>query len=417
MTTAASLEASPTTPPTAEALPTTPIPTLQPPVPTTEIPCGVILPILSNSQVPAGAESEAQFEEIEIPDSVPEAARPALQRLLDSPEAVGLAAYRIGWEGVGLYHNADVPAPLASVVKILDLIAYAEAANAGRFNPATWIPLAEMERYYLPGTDLGAHRDALADLDERNLVAFESPATPLEEIPWLMMRFSSNAATDYLHMAVGQEVIEETAVALGLSSQTAPCPFIGQFLAMSNHSRSGSDYQVIEEFVADPAAYGQEVIRLTHLFAEDETFRKDELNLRDRQPSFPVQTYFVENLNAQASPNDYANLMARIMQNGLSAPYVNILVRRNLEWPMVFPANQELFTTVGYKNGSMPGVLTTVYYAQRLEDGANIVVALFYRDLPQYLYQQWRRSLAHDEFARWILSDPQAIPILKALLE
>jgi D-alanyl-D-alanine carboxypeptidase len=400
--------------PTVTSPALTPTLRVQTPVPTGEpAPCGVILPILTESAVPVTAE----LPEVEIPENVPEEARPALQRLLDAPETVGLAAYQLGYEANGLYHNADVPMPLASVVKIIDLIAYAQGANDGRFNPAEWIPLSEIERYYLPGTDLSSHRLALQDLEVRNLVAYDPPATPLEEIPWLMMRFSSNAATDYLHMAIGQQTIEETAVALDLTTQTAPCPFIGQFLAMSNHEREDSDKQTIEGYIADPAAYGEEVIRLTELYAGDETFRQEEIELRGRSPSLPVQSLFSENLNAKGSAAEYAGLMARIFNNGLNSGYINIVVRRNLEWPMVvIPENQELFSTIGYKNGAFPGILTTVYYAQRLEDGGRIVVALFYRQLPESMYRDWRRNLPHDALAHWLLADPQAIPTLNALL-
>ncbi len=394
---------------TPESTPTTPVQTA---VGTDIVPCGVILPILSESSPSVTAE----LPEVVIPDTVPEAARPALERLLEAPDTVGLAAYQIGFEANGVYLNADVPMPLASVAKIITLVAYAEGANAGLFNTADWIPLSEMERYYLPGTDLGSHPLGIQDLEARNLIAFDPPATPLEEIPWLTTRFSSNAASDYLHMAVGQEVIEETAVALGLTSQTAPCPFIGQFLAMSNHERAGGDQRAIEGYLDDPATYGSEVMRLTELYANDDIFRQDEINLRGRSPSLPVQSFFSENLNAKGSANDYANLMARIFNNGLSSAFANILVRRNLEWPMVFETNQELFTAVGYKNGAFPGILTTTYYAQRREDGGRVVVALFYRQLPDFLYRNWRRNLPHDEFARWLLYDPQAIPTLNTLL-
>lgn len=408
-----------TTEPTA-AVALTSTPTLAPITPTSPVqpalapgstPCGVILPILANNDI----EVIDELPDVEIPETVPESARPALERLLDAPESVGLVAYQIGFEANGVYHNADVPMPLASVVKIINLIAYAQEANDGNLDPGQWIPLNELERYYLPGTDLSAHRLALADLEERNLIAFDPPATPLEEIPWLMMRFSSNAATDYLHMTVGQEKIEQTAVNLGLTSQTAPCPFIGQFLAMTNHQRTGSDQQAVQSYIDDPAFYGQEVIRLTDLYANDEEFRQDEISLHGR-PSDSAQSLFLENLNPKGSTADYAQLMTRIFNNGLNSGYINIIVRRNLEWPMIFETNQEIFTTVGYKNGAFPGILTTVYYAQRIEDGARIVVALFYRDLPNFTYRDWRRTLPHDELARWLLSDPQAIPTLRSLL-
>jgi hypothetical protein len=56
--------------------------------------------------------------------------------------------------------------------------------------------------------------------------------------------------------------------------------------------------------------------------------------------------------------------MAAIAQEQIGDPYANFLARRYLEWPLaVYPVNQELFHMVGYKNGSLPGILTTVYYA------------------------------------------------------
>ena len=108
--------------------------------------------------------------------------------------------------------------------------------------------------------------------------------------------------------------------------------------------------------------------------------------------------------------------MAQILQNDLSSSYVNILTRRVLEWPSDFLANQEYFDFIGYKNGSLPGILTTVYYAQRREDGAQIIVALFFRDLPMSQYRNWRQTLPHDEFARWLMIDPIAINILGQFL-
>jgi hypothetical protein len=72
-----------------------------------------------------------------------------------------------------------------------------------------------------------------------------------------------------------------------------------------------------------------------------------------------------------------------------------------------------LFATIGLKDGSLPGVLNTAYYAQRIEDGATVVVVLFYRQLPRQTYRQWLGNLANDEFARWLLSDPAAITQLR----
>jgi D-alanyl-D-alanine carboxypeptidase len=374
-------------------------------------PCGVLLPLLNtNEERPLSTLAATQVDL----DSVPSAARPALQRIISAPESVGLVTYEIGSEGEGIYFNADAPMPLASLSKIVNLVAYAEAVDRGTLDPSAWIPIAEIEQAYLPGSDLGAHRASITELGEKGLISTDEQTIPLEQVPWMMIRHSSNAASDYLQMSIGQEIIENTVQTLGMSSHTAPCPFVGQFLAISNHSRLGNDLQAVEGFIDDPEYYGQEVMRLTESFMNDPEFRRAEGHWR---APVSTQRYFSDNLNPQASARDYAQLMSKINQNEIGSDYVNILVRRAIEWPMIYTANQQLFSTVGYKNGSLPGVLTIAYYGQRLEDGAQVVVVLFFRDIPMQMYRQWRQSLTHDELARWLLSDPDAIHTFKTWVE
>lgn len=133
--------------------------------------------------------------------------------------------------------------PLASVAKLITLVAYAEAIATGELNPAEPVALADLDCYYLPNFDLGAHRRAVAELREEGRVLGTAPdeAVLLGDVAWMMIAHSSNAAADYLHLRLGQARIEETAVALGLNTppngQSAPCTFLGQFLMMANHTR------------------------------------------------------------------------------------------------------------------------------------------------------------------------------------
>lgn len=374
--------------------------------------CGLILPISSGPSNPSDSPGQV---DVSI-DTFPEAVRPAIERIFSAPESVSLVAYEIGRESQGIYFNADIPMPLASVVKIINLVAYAEAVDEGILDPADWIPVDELNLAYLPGSDLGAHNRALNDLEERGLIGRSPPSIPLEELPWMMIRHSSNAASDYIQLTLGQDIIESTAVRLGLTLQTAPCPWIGQFLVISNTERtSGANRAFVEEMISDPDEYGREVMRLTQAYTEDDQFRKAQLSRRWRS-DMNTQRLFSDNLNAQGSAREYADLMSLIIQNGLSSPYVNIITRRNLEWPTEFEANQEHFDVVGYKNGSLPGILTIIYYAQRRSDGAQIVVSLFFRDLPMQSYRSWRQSLPHDELARWLLMEPDAIQNLGQFL-
>jgi D-alanyl-D-alanine carboxypeptidase len=408
---------------TATAVPPTATPTATPnPLfSETAVPsCGLLLPILPENAAPAVTNLAPDPAALAaVAAAMPEVARPAWEHLLADPGSVGLVAYRVGDEANGVYHNADKQMPLASVVKIIHLVAYVEAVAAGELDPTSYVTLAELERYYLPGYDLGAHNRAVAELAEAGLVLANPDRIRLEDLPWMMIRHSANAATDYLHTLLGQGVIEATAVSLNLTQQTAPCTFLGQFMAMSNQTRQGSnDRAAIEAYLANPASYGVEVAALADAYTNNAAFRAAEQlwHQEERRPSSQDQRFFSHNLNAHGTPREYATLMALIAQNGLSNPESSFLARRYLEWPMIFPANQARFSNLGYKNGSLPGMLNTAYYAYPTGEVTPTVVILFFQDLPGSSYRQWRSSLAHDELARWLLDNPEAIRLLRTAL-
>lgn len=432
-----SLPASPTSPPTLEltqvtqsppartvAVPST-MPDTTAPFPTpifaaTEDPCGQLLPLVGEpSSEASGPLSVNEDQLAAVLDLLPEEARPALEYIIDQPHSVALAAYRVDQAEQGVFLNAEQPMPLASVVKIIHLVAYAEAVAADDLLPTATISVADVDRYYLPTLDLRAHNQALEALEADGRLFGDPPALLLDEVVRMMIEFSSNAATDYMHMLLGQTRIEQTVRSLEIEPHTAPCPFVGQFLAMANHTRPQLDGQTaLQNFIEDPQRYGQEVMQLTAAYSTDETFHQDAVAWRQqtRRPHARTQRLFTDYLNAQGTALAYARLMARLAQNGLSSDESSFIARRHLEWPMRFAENQERFSNLGYKGGSLPGILTTAYYAYPQGEQAPRVVTLFFRDLPGDTYRQWRSTQAHDELARWLLYEPQAIPALRVLL-
>ena len=382
--------------------------------------CGQTLPLVSTYDGPLVTSLSYDQDALNtLMETLPEEARPALEQLLRDPGTVGLAAYRIGREADGVFLNANTPMPLASVVKVLHLIAYANAVEDGELNPLETIVLDDLDRFYYR-MDQRAHRNALMGLEEDGRIFGEPPALILDEVAHMMIEYSSNAATDYLHMRLGQERIEQTARDLGLTTQTAPCPFAGQFMIMANHTRPQvSDQAALQFYTKNPARYGEDVMQLTAAFSEDEAFHEQALAWRQsaRRPELLTQADFSEQFNARGSAAEYAALMARVALNDMGSPDSSFMVRRHLEWPMQYVENQELFSNVAYKGGALPGILTTLYYAYPLGETSPIVVALFYHDLDNNTYQRWRTSLAHDEFARWLLYEPTAIPALRKLIQ
>src|SRR5699024_10947347 len=55
-------------------------------------------------------------------------------------------------------YQSDEVRPLASIVKIVIAITYAEAVEDGIVDPEERVPLADVNQYYMDGTDGGAHR-------------------------------------------------------------------------------------------------------------------------------------------------------------------------------------------------------------------------------------------------------------------
>lgn len=374
--------------------------------------CGQLLPVLSRPEPTAAPLALDPTLDLTL---IPEAARPAVAHILTNPGDVALVAYQIGQEEAGIYLNPTQAMPLASVVKIIHLVAYAQAVYDGRLNPAQPVLLNELEAYYLPNSDLGNHFEAIETLQSEGRVFGQPPAVRLEDVPRLMIEFSSNAATDYLQQVLGQAVLEQTIIDLGLTSHTAPCPFVGQFLAMGDRDSNGA--AIVNGFRADPAGYSLAVMALTNQYAADPDFRAEQSwEEREQRPTFATQFLFSHYLNSQASAGDYARLMERITLNEVGPWEMNVIIRRYLEWPTFFTVNQEKLAWLGYKGGSLPGILTGAFYGQPWVVSRPVVVILFFRNLPQELYQQWRQNYPNDELARWLLLEPTAIPALKNLL-
>ncbi|MEM9776402.1 MAG: serine hydrolase, partial [Chloroflexota bacterium] len=406
-----------------EIVPTTPAnpvgaPTLPPP-PTIEIPPTPVLSptpfVIQDPSPPCGQQLPTVLPDVEtnydwelppIADElVPERAKPAIEYLYANPNDVSVVVFQVDYEGIGYYHNADSPMPLASVNKLIHLVAWAKAVEEGEFSADQIVDRDDLNEWYLRGSDLGAHRDALEEFDGQNLTQ--------DDVAWMMIRHSSNAAADYFHKLLGQERIEQTAAELGFTNHTAPCTWLGKFLTVSTLP---SDELV--RLSEDPTAYGAMISDRQDRFLQDKNFRQFGENTwrRGGQPSFQKETYFTETFDTKGTALDYSRLMAQLIQDEVGTPATSRLIRSHLEWPIVeFPSNRVQYNTVGYKNGTLPGVLTTLYYAEPYWSDRPIVVALFYRNLPRSTYQRWRREFPHDALAHWLMSNPQGIHVMHVL--
>ena len=310
---------------------------------------------------------------------------------------VALVAYTVSPDGSldpadpSILHNADIPMPLASTIKIVLLAGYARDVVAGRLDPDQPVTLGDWERFYLPATDGGAHPAALAELgiavDEYGFAQDPTVAVPLRQLVRAMIAQSDNAAADWVLERIGDEGWAATVAEGGLAAQEQQLPIIGQFLAWADHERPILTPAEITRYSNDRAAFADETKRLTAAF-QDPEWRLAELQwrLEGKDPStLWSEAKLADTLAPRGTARDFGHMMAGVITGGFISPTVSSLMRETLEWPMAVPGLAEVFEAYGTKGGSFSGVLTEATYAvPKVSDfaGRTRVCVLFMRRMP-----------------------------------
>jgi len=159
--------------------------------------------------------------------------------------------------GHRLAHNADVPRVLASTVKVVHLLAYTTAVAEGRLDPDEPVPVGDWDAWHPFDGDGplgdGAHYQALTALgvpcDEYGVARNPERHVPLCEIARAMIRFSDNAAPDYLRTRLGDDLLRGAASGAGW-----PDPDIRWFCGETLRSLFPGDRDALaERFTHDPA--------------------------------------------------------------------------------------------------------------------------------------------------------------------
>ena len=329
-----------------------------------------------------------------------EMAEEVLDYIREAPDDVGIACYPVNQPLNGVFANQNERFALASTIKIMILGVYAQGAASSKFDPNERVPLGDLDLYYLPRTDGGAHPAFLEEVK-----ADADGTISLLEVVYGMIRFSSNAATDYLHARMSDADFEAFYALLGVEDTDIPISLLGMFLAQDNHETGISDMTMDRDELRATAADWQAK------YVEDAAWRSEERNYRPnamrRYRAFGMdlitaQTRFFEKYDNRGTPADFARVMAELLRGNVLSATAGSVMRAALSWPMQFEANRDRFFTIGLKGGSLPGILTGAYFAQP-KTGMPMVLVMFYRHLPPETYQTWLRSYAQQELEFYAL--------------
>lgn len=293
----------------------------------------------------------------------------------------GFVAYALGEQNRAILLNPDEKFPLASTRKVLILGAYGLAVAAGRLNPAQRVDVGDVERWYWPNTDGGAHPQAIADWRARGRIDAMSTVS-LDDVAWAAIRWSDNAAADYLLARVGGPgAAAAFASREGMVEQDPVLPILGEF-----------------------AAWATVPLRMWRALTPARRSQRAEEIAASTNPTTIAHLFLPHDISGYVdaspagTPRDWALLMS-LLYDGRGLPdRANATIRRTLEWPLVaFPENRTKISRFGTKGGSLPGTITEASYL-RPAGRPPVMIALFLRDLSSSDYASFRKTFVHQAF-------------------
>lgn len=300
------------------------------------------------------SDESAESPSCDVPDADVSTAEGWRGYLAENPDEVSLVID--DGRGNHVESDADRERPAASAIKVVHLLAYATAVAEGRLDPAERIDVADWERYYHPA-DGGAHAAALERLDIESeqpapgvATASDPSATvALDDLVSTMIQESDNAAPDYLRARLGDDALTAVLEDLEMTGTT-----VTSLLGMSLGA-GGPDLG--EE---DPDA-------LARRYLDDEEWAAEAL--ATATGSYEVQSAYLAEHGSTTTADDLATAYTAIADGSLGE--AGDLAREHLEW-----RGEADGITIGFKGGSLPGVLTDAMEIRQEDDAVGVAVIL-----------------------------------------
>ena len=250
--------------------------------------------------------------------------------------------------------RADTSLPLASTVKVVIAVEYAYQAARGILDPSEMVSLGDLDRFYVPNTDGGAHGKWLGDVKEKVV----DGKVPLSEVAAGMISRSSNANTEWLLEKLNPDSVNARVRRLGLQSHT-PVYYITSAIFTGKEAYPllrGRNLQL--KLRATPSgSFASHAASIHMKLKADSTYKTITGDL-----SMDVQKILSDKLPA-ASARDYHQLMRKLNSRTYFPAEVHAHLDPIMEFLMTNPANAAWLAHAGMKGGSTAFTLSKALYA------------------------------------------------------
>ncbi|RDY71380.1 serine hydrolase [Halobacillus sp. SY10] len=265
--------------------------------------------------------------------------------------------------------NPHTVLPLASTMKIIIAIVFARQVSDNIIDENAWIPKEELLKFYMEGTDGGAHKQwvrANSDKDQYTL----------KEIAIGMIAYSSNANTEFLMNYLGLEAINLLPASLHMKSHTPIFPivsslYIPSYIETKEKVTDKNDLLKRLEGMSREEYIDCSLEIHEHLAANEQRGYMDEVKL-----DVEFQKIWSDRLPA-ASAQDYLTLMQVINRRGTFDDKMQRCIEEILGYALyIHPANRKWIEHGGMKGGSTLFVFTHASYTTDKEGNQTEVVFL-----------------------------------------
>lgn len=292
--------------------------------------------------------------------------------------------------------NADKIMPLASTVKIMVAIEFAKQASAETINEDSYISLKELEKYYLPNTDGGAHPAWLRYEQSKNNI--QNDSIKLLEVARGMMMYSSNANTEYLMDLLGFDNIKNNCRLFDLKNHTAIFPLVSSLFLYQNPKKisEGKVLKAIRNLSEEE--YCKYTFAIHNQLKYDSVY-KTKFSSGDLSPN--MQKLWSDRLPASTT-KEYVHLVKILNNRQFLDENAYGIIAAVMEFPMENKAFQAAFKRYGVKGGNTSFVLTHVIYLTTQKD-VSMELAIFFNNLTAAEEKQLEQWL--DPFEAQVIFD------------
>lgn len=267
--------------------------------------------------------------------------------------------------------NPQKNMPLASTVKIIIAIEYACQVKNEIINPDEKNDLHDINKYYIENTDGNAHQSWVKSISKK----ISNNKITLREIAKGMIKFSSNANTEWLIEKLGIEKINSRIKNLGLKNHS-PIYYIvsALFVSMEKYPElKGEELKNQLKILSN-----EEYIEISNLIHKrlktDPYYKKKLVNL-----NIDIQKVWSDNLPS-STVYEYVSIMKKIN----SRNYFDSITQKYLEEVMEYDSenqkNEKKVEHFGVKGGSTAFVLTKALYLTD-KNGNKTELAYFFNNL------------------------------------